>query len=494
MKIVVVGGGTAGVMAATYFKSYWGELADITLVYDHQRPGIGVGESLTPIFDNYLRTVGVSTQELIQNCNATIKLGLKFTNWTHEGSIGFHSFPQNELISLVDPVFQHYDAITAYEIANDSVNNGYFYNKFFIDNNMIPSHDNLSFRHALHVDAKLLGRYIENKFRHAIHIIDGIVEKVKVENREIVSIKLKSGEELTADLFIDASGLERVLFKHLDVKWNDCTAILPTDRTIPNPLFKDFDTLPVCTTAEATKNGWIFDVPLSNRHGTGYVYSSQFTSDEEAKQEFNAWLLKTYNVELTSDRIIKFTSGYYNEQWVGNCVAIGLSSGFLEPLEATNIHHTFTQIDSITRLFSGSNLAYVRNNYNIRLDQIYKNSYMYIRFFYHTGRQDSEFWKYMSNNTPQEILELDEVINNDYLSNEYIVDKHSMFDAIDFNCIAYTYGMYKNKENIKNYLQKRYLYNHTGNCVNAINEVRKNSEKYAVDHKAWISSIIGKTK
>ena len=92
-KIIVVGGGTAGVMAATYFKSYWGNLVDVTMIYDHKKPGIGVGESLTPIFDNYLKTVGITTIELIQNCNATIKLGLKFKNWTHEGSEWHHSFP-----------------------------------------------------------------------------------------------------------------------------------------------------------------------------------------------------------------------------------------------------------------------------------------------------------------------------------------------------------------------------------------------------------------
>ena len=489
MKIVVVGGGTAGVMAATYLKSYWGDLADITLVYDHSRPGIGVGESLTPTFDRYLETVGISTLDLVKHCNATIKLGLKFTNWTHEGSVGFHSFPQNDLQQLVHPVIQHYDAVTAYEIANDSFTNGYYYSNFFADNNVIPSNDNLSYRHALHVDANLVGRYIENKFRHALNIVDGIVEHVKVENREISSIKLKSGEEITADLFIDASGLERVLFKQLDVKWNDYSDMLPTDRTIPNPLFKEFDTLPVCTTAEATKNGWILDVPLSNRHGTGYVYSSRFTSDEEAKQEFNTWLLKTYDVELASDRVIKFSSGYYNEQWVGNCVAIGLASGFVEPLEATNIHHTFAQIDSIAKMFSGTSFEYIRKSYNTRLDQIYKDSFRYIRFFYHTGRQDSEFWRYMNSNTPQEILDLAEFMQHDFLSDEYVLTKYDMFDAADFNSVAFTHGLYKNKDSIKNFLQKRYLYDHTAAYIGAIQQQRKNNETNIVDHKTWIESV-----
>lgn len=489
MKIVVVGGGTAGIMASTYFKSYWGDKADITLVYDHQRPGIGVGESLTPVFDNYLKTVGVSTIDLIKNCNATIKLGLKFTNWTHEGSFGFHGFPHNELLEATDPLLQHFDAITAHEIINNNnSNNGYHYSRFFIDNNLLPSADNLLYRHAMHVDANLVGRYIENKFKHAMHIVDGIVDSVNVENREIKSIKLESGEELTADLFIDASGLERVLFKCLDVKWNDYSDMLPTDRTIPNPLFKEFDSLPVCTTAEATKNGWILDVPLSNRHGTGYVYSSKFTSDDEAKQEFNKWLIKNYDVELASDRVIKFSSGYYNEQWVGNCVAIGLASGFVEPLEATNIHHTYTQIDSVTRMFSGINLDYIRSSYNTRMDEIYKDSFKYIRFFYHTRRQDSEFWKYMSNNVPNDIQELSDLMEHDYLSDEFFIHKTGMFDAADFNCVAHAHGFYENNHAIKNYLDKRYLYDYTNSTMNEIENRRTFN---GVDHSQWITSIIG---
>jgi tryptophan halogenase len=489
MKIVVVGGGTAGIMAATYFKSYWGDRSDITLVYDHQRPGIGVGESMTPMFDNYLKTVGVSTIDLIKNCNATIKLGLKFTNWTHEGSVGFHGFPDNTLLEMVDPVLQHYDAITAHEVINNTNSNGYFYNLFFANRDLLPSEDNLSYRHALHVDANLVGRYIENKFRPLLNIVDGIVETVAVENREIKSIKLKSGEEITADLFIDASGLEKVLFKHLDVKWNDYSDVLPTDRTIPNPLFKDFDTLPTYTTAEATKNGWILDVPLSNRHGTGYVYSSKFTSDDEAKEDFNQWLLKTYGVELASDRVIEFSSGYYNEQWVGNCVAIGLASGFVEPLEATNIHHTFTQIDSVTRMFSGQNLNYIRDAYNKRLDDIYQDSFKYIRFFYHTGRQDSEFWKYLSSNVPKDIQELANFMEHDFLSDEYFPSRHGMFDAADFNCIAYAHGMYKNNKSITNYLNTRYLTEHTNYCAGELSKYRTRD---GVDHKEWIERLIGK--
>ena len=491
MKITVIGGGTAGVMAATYFKSYWGDLAQITMVYDHKRPGIGVGESLTPIFDNYLKTVGVSTVELIKNCNATIKLGLKFTNWTHEGSEGFHGFPNNRLIEQLDPTLLHYDSILASELISNEFDNGYFYSNFYQKNNRLPDADNLSYRHALHVDANLLGRYIENKFKDKICIIDGIVENVIVENNNIKTIKLENGEELTADLFIDASGLERVLIKNLNPQWIDMSDMLPTDRTIPNPLFRDFDVLPVCTTAEATKNGWILDVPLSNRHGTGYVYSSKFMSDDDAKKDFNQWLLKKYNVELASDRVIKFSSGFYNEQWIGNCVAIGLASGFIEPLEATNIHHTFSQIDSIVRLYDGKVLELTRSTYNQRLKDIYNDGFEYIRFFYHTKRKDSEFWRYMDEHTPSKIKEIEEVMSHSFLTNEFFQFKYNMFDAADFNCIGLAHGFYKNNLVIEKFLKSKYLYDYSKQTLDIIKLIGKEYTQSSIDHKEWIDSILG---
>lgn len=491
MKIVVVGGGTAGVMAATYFRAYWGDLADITMIYDHKRPGIGVGESLTPIFDSYLKAVGVSTIDLIKNCNATIKLGLKFTNWTHEGSSWFHGFPHNESYSLIDQVIYDFNAVEAYQIANDENDSGWHYGQFYFDKAVIPSDNNLTYRHALHVDANLVGRYIEKKYKDVINVVDGIVDRVDVENRTIKSIKLADGREFTADLFIDASGLEKVLFKHLDVEWTDLSKDLPTDRTIPNPLFKQFDSIPPYTVAEATKNGWILDVPLSNRHGTGYVYSSKFTTDEEAKKEFDQWLKKTYNVGLGSDRVIKFSSGYHKEQWVGNCVSIGLASGFVEPLEATNIHHTFIQIDSITKLFTGVHSEFLRKNYNTRMRQIYDDSFRYIRFFYHTRRTDSEFWKYMSSNLSPELIEIEDLMSNTYLSrSDFSTGEANMFESADYNCVGYGHGLYKNKKGIENYLKVHHLYDHAAKLSKMIQETKTKYQQNAVDHKQWIASII----
>lgn len=488
-KIVVIGGGTAGVMAATYFKSYWGNLVDVSMIYDHRNPGIGVGESLTPLFDSYLKTVGVSTVELIQNCHATIKLGLKFTNWTTPGSEWTHSFPMNEALACVNPTLLEFNAIDAYDILHNRYNNAYNYDDYYFKNNLIVDYDNLSYRHALHVDANLVGRYIESKFKDKINIVDGIVKTVNVKDNNIESAVLNTGEVITADLFIDASGMECVLFKHLNPTWVDVSDQLPTNRTIPNPLFKDFDYIPPYTHAAATKNGWILDVPLSNRRGTGYVYCSDFTSDEEAKRDFDQWLTKTHNVGLQSDRVIKFSNGYWKEQWIGNCVCMGMASGFIEPLEATSIHNTVSQLEKIAALnYLDNNNTFSQKTYNEFTQHMYETAFKYIRFFYHTKRNDSEFWKYLTNNVPAWVTDIEEKIQHSFITAFDLNHRGVMFDSTSFLSVAYGHG-YCTREGVAKLLTTKYLYNHAQHTADQILKIKNEMYKKSVDHKQWIDFV-----
>ena len=485
-KITVVGGGTAGVMSATYLKSYWGDLVDVTMVYDHNKPGIGVGESLTPMFDKYLSTVGISTIELIQHCNATIKLGLKFKNWTTQGHEWIHSFPISEAFDSADKTVSYFNAVDAYDILNDQYENSYNYDEFYFDNNLIFGADISTYRHALHIDANVVGRYIESKFKDKINIIDGIVNNVEVENREIKSITLLSGETITSNLFIDASGLGQAMFKHLDPEWISVEDQLPTNRTIPNPLFKEYDYLPPYTTAEATKNGWILDVPLSNRRGTGYVYSSKFTTDQEAKEDFNQWLIKNHNVELQSDRVIKFSNGYWKDQWIGNCIAIGLSSGFVEPLEATSLHNAFVQLDALTSMYSLVESQHVVKKYNAFSKSIYEDCFEYIRFFYHTKRTDSEFWRYLTDNTPEWLSDLDNKLSQSFATPRDFRDV--IFDSSSYVSVGYGHGTFT-KAGTRQYLESKYLTAAAKEESKRIKQIKQDVRQYAVDHKEWIDYI-----
>lgn len=491
LNITVVGGGNAGVMAAAYLKSFWDYKCNVTLVYDHSIPIIGVGESLTPLFDRYINTVGVTTKDLVQNCNATIKLGLLFKHWTHEGSKGYHGFPHNELYDATDPTLVHFDAISAYEAIQKQIPVGFTYDPVYYTSGTIPSNDNLTYRHALHTDANLTGKYIESKFKDRIKIIDGNVQQVNVKDKEITSIVLKDGQELTADLFIDATGISRVLINALDPTWIDKSRYHPTNRAIPNPVVKDFDFIPSHTTAHASKDGWIFDIPLRNRRGTGYIYSSQFTTDEEAKQRYNDWLMAEFNVELTSDRVIAWDQGYLDEGWIGNCVSVGLASGFIEPLESTNVHHTFTQVDQIARSLTPNKIYNAtRSKYNTLLKEIYEDSFLYTRLFYCGGRQDTEFWRWCNdeNNIPPALQDIIELLKNDWISFDYTGTSGVMFGADDWNILGAAHGIVT-PEGAKKYLERLSLAEHAKQTSEMCAREKISLHAKAVDHKTWLDIV-----
>ncbi|GIS09110.1 MAG: hypothetical protein CM15mP113_2400 [Pseudomonadota bacterium] len=190
--------------------------------------------------------------------------------------------------------------------------------------------------------------------------------RVNTECTKIESIECKYNGIFDADYFIDASGFNTILFKHLNPKWNDMSKYLPIDRAIPQQITYDFkDELPSYTLAEATDNGWIWRIPIGNRYGTGYLYSSKFTSDEEAREKYNDWLVENFDTELTSDRIIRYRPGHYGDYWRGNCFAVGLSSGFVEPLESTGIHIIIKQIKEF--ITYNSNLKNLEFNRSLRI-------------------------------------------------------------------------------------------------------------------------------
>ena len=491
-KIVVVGAGTAGIMAATYFKSYWGDLVDITLLYDHKQPGIGVGESLTPLFDSYLKYVGLTTVDLIKNCNATIKLGLKFKNWTKPDHFWSHGFHVNETLIQTDQVAIDFNIVDAYDILHDRYDNGFMYsNDYFIDNaNTIPNKDNLVYRHALHIDAGLLSKYIESRFVDKINIVDGEIVHVEVKDQTIQHLKLEDGREISADIYFDVSGFSKILFKNLGAKWKDVTDLLPVNRTILNPLFKDFDTIPPYTQAEASKNGWIFNIPLSNRKGTGYIYCSDITSDEEALQDYNQWLLKNFNTELNgNNRIISFSNGHWDKSWINNCVSLGLANSFLEPLEATSIHHAWTLLQQFVNLYDFNHNKLSIDLFNKFSNQMYENSLRYLKFFYTTKRTDSEFWKYVNSRSTEWLDDFLEKLEASFIS-KFDIDDGIMFNGIDFVSVAYGHGYFKNKKSIENYLRSRYMYDYAAYLSERIRYQKQELKKHHVDHKQWIQHIL----
>jgi tryptophan halogenase len=477
--VAIVGGGSAGIIAATYIKSYWKSNVNVILIYDHSKPGIGVGESLTPAIYKYLDQVGVTREELVKNVNATVKLGLKFKNWLNDGGYYYHNFSQYE--------DNFYNLVAAYDYSTGAYDNDTSYSRHYMENCVIPI--NPDAQQSLHIDAVLFSKYIEQKFKDQLTIIDDEIVSVQVVNNHINELVLKTKGTVKADFYIDATGFNSMLMKSLNNTWIDKTDWLPIDRCIPNPVITKFDKQPPYTTSEATKDGWILQVPLSNRWGTGYLYSSQFTSDEHAFEQFSKFVTDTYGVPLTNtSKVLSFKSGYWKDQWVGNCIAVGLSSGFSEPLEATNIHHTIEQIDQFVHLYSLKYCQFDVMNYNKLMTEFYENVYLYLRFCYTTNRTDSKFWSYMTNNTPQIVKDLEEKVKFDFLTFYDLLGP--IFSFGNFTRVAI--GLQKcDPTAIKNILEKRGLTNQARNASHKIRHQRQIDYQQTVDHKKYINFVKG---
>ena len=486
-KIVIVGAGTAGLATAAMMKSYWKDQVDITLIYDKSRGNISVGESTTPIFRLLLGHLGVSTKELINDIGgkATIKLGINFKNWIPNTEY-FHGFAE-----ISRQIGTNTSAI--YSIPTGNFNGGMNYNhaKTTIPNKPFEEYD-----YAMHIDTKYFCEYITDKLKTKIKFVDDVVTRVRVnpECNKIENIECKYSGLVEADLFVDASGFNAVLFKHLNPTWNDTSNILPIDRAIPQQVPYDFKETPAYTTCEATKNGWIWQIPIGDRFGTGYLYSSKFTTDEEAQEQYDKWLREKFNVALETDRIIRYKPGYYEDYWIGNCLAIGLSSGFIEPLEATGIQIIIQQVQEFMIVNSTlKNLEYNRTILNKANRTLYKDIIDFVALHYCTNRTDSAFWNYMTHNKINWVRDFEEKCREEFLDARTCYKEKTFWGLDSFIQVCYGLNMF-NTQSIENFLNSkidgRDIFETAAGDHQSLESEKKNIKQ--ISHKKVLDLILNK--
>jgi tryptophan halogenase len=481
-KFLVVGGGTAGIIAATYLKKYYGPKCEVTLLYDHKNPRIGVGESTTPFIWTYLNYLGISLEKLLRETNFTIKLGVKFKNWLGKNDIYWNNFSEIDYWNREE---DKYNIFYAYERLIEEKNlNNYQFSSFYTENNLIPNVNN--YVKALHLDTEEFSEYILNNYADNINIIDDVVEKVLIDETGIQKIITKNNLELTADIYFDASGFNKLLISKLTDDFIDLSDTLILDRSIPFQIKKTKEYTESYTLSEATKNGWIWQTPLYNRYGSGYLYSSKFTTKEEAQQGFNQWLIKNHGVELESDREIKFISGYYKNAWVKNCVAIGFASGFIEPLESTTIQIIINQMYMFGNIYSGKILKYDQKMFNKKHSLYFENIISYILFHYHTKRTDSEFWKCMTSNMPEWVYDVEEKVKNSILTQHNTDNINFSYNEYSAVCDGLNLSTKEGSENylnISNLLEKSKLY------FNEMKLMKIANRELIIDHRQYLTNL-----
>lgn len=399
-KIVIVGGGTSGWMAASmlchHFKR---ELCQVQLVESDEIGTIAVGESTVPPFIGLIRRLGINEQEFIRATEATYKLGIQFVGWHQRHRKYFHPFGvigraigNQDFYQCWLKARAHGDssALSDFSPCNVMAENGRFFPPAEARNTPIGGAN-----YALHVDAQLVARYLR-RFAEArgLERVAGKVTQVRQrDNGFIRSVALADGREIQGDFFIDCTGFSGVLIgQALGVGSVDWSNYLPCDRAIVTKTAGQ-KPLPAFTRATAQPAGWSWQIPLQHRMGQGYVYSSRFCSDAAAKSTLMRGLGAT---ALDDPRVIPFATGHRREQWKHNCLSIGLASGFVEPLEATSIHMIARGMDFFLRYFPDSDCdSALSREYNRRMVADYEEIRDFLVLHYGaTARDDSPFWQW----------------------------------------------------------------------------------------------------
>ncbi len=481
MKIVIVGGGTAGWLAATIlanqnalYKEDKKEQLDVTVIESSQIPIIGAGEGSTGLFTEFVtsRFSALKRTELdfFKNSKVVPKYGIRFKNWAGKNT---------EFLSPIQPsqtAEYSYDSdFLSCAIEGDYSDaslSGYLMNRglsdFHIDNKR-----NMKV-HGYHFDAHQVGAYFKSVCKqNGIKHIDAKVKEVNINSLtgECESLELEGTSELVkADLWIDCTGFSRLLINKMGAKWISYSNELPTNSALPyiHQYSKKYEAK-LETLAWAQNNGWMWQIPTQERYGCGYVYCDGFVSEENALRELE---IETGR-KIDPVRNIKFDAGRVDRFWIKNVVAIGLASSFLEPLQATSIHSTLVQFDALfsNYVYENKEATFLEQNiknYNKFVSYLIDDFKDLIRIHYANGRQDTEFWRYCNNELPMsdkvkdviEMCKYKSPSNFDFgsyygvsgwgvwcwtLAGLNILPKESMLNTLDkYSMKSYTQEKYKN--------------------------------------------------
>ncbi|HRH76224.1 MAG TPA: tryptophan 7-halogenase [Cellvibrionaceae bacterium] len=402
-KIVVFGGGTAGWMTAAALAKFVGSHeCRIVLVESKEIGTVGVGEATLPHLRAFNQRLGNDELEFMQATQATFKLGIEFRNWGALGEQYIHPFGDfgREIKKLP---FYHY--WLRYKNTGGKLGLEAFslpilaakQNRFAFPSDDVDSLFS-SFSYAYHIDAGLYAAFLRS-FSEARGVarIEGIVVDVELatESGDVVALNLASGERVEGDFFIDCSGFRsELLAKKMGVGFEDWSAWLPCDRAVAIPCHGQFPGAYTRATAEA--HGWRWQIPLRHRMGNGYVYASHCISDDEALSVLRANL---GGQPIAEPNFLRFKAGKRTACWVKNVVAVGLSGGFLEPLESTSIYLIQVAITKFIQYFRAEGIESTSiDEFNKQMQLEFDRIRDFLILHYHaTRREDSAFWQYCKN-------------------------------------------------------------------------------------------------
>lgn len=430
-SIVIVGGGTSGWMTASYLKKALPKV-DVTVIESASVGTIGVGEATFSTVKLFFDFLGLDESQWMPSCNATYKMAIRFGGWRADGGHFYHPFQRYEVVDgfnlgdwwlrlkrheepfdyacFATPALcdaQRSPRFLDGRVYDDHVQD-YYLGEVGGHNNIILDHK-VQYPYAYHFDAGLLAAFLKDyaTARGVHRIVDDVAGVVRSERGWIDHLVTRGSGDLSGDLFVDCTGFRGLLINQaLGETFIPFSESLLCDRAIALQIPRDIRThgIDPYTSATALSAGWVWNIPLYGRVGTGYVYSSAFISQDEAEKEFRAYLGPAAS-GLPANHI-KMRIGRNTHSWVGNCVAIGLSSGFVEPLESTGIFFIQNGVEELVNHFPSHEIdeATVRS-YNRVIGDCIDGVRDFLTLHYcASDRADNDFWRATKQVKPSDFL------------------------------------------------------------------------------------------
>ena len=399
LKIVVLGGGTAGWMAANLLAARWAGRARVTVIESEEIGIVGVGEGSTPQLKAFFDGLGIGESDWMAKCNATFKNGIRFERWSERPGFEsyFHPFP-SQLDVHTAPVF------LGNTLARRKGEDVWAHpDRFFVPaalaaNALGPRPgENFPFEtsYGYHFDAHLIGAFLrDHALARGVERLERKIARVAVaEDGRVTHLTAEGGEEIAGDVFVDCSGFRSMIAQGaLGVKFLPFESNLFNDAAVVFPTPADPERTQSQTVSTALRNGWAWMIPLLNRNGNGYVYSTRYCTPDEAEAELRAHLGLG---EDATARHLRMKVGRVEESWASNCLAVGLSQGFIEPLEATALHIVQATVEGFIQAFEGGGFTpRNRDRFNASIAARYEGIRDYIVCHYRVNRRtDTAYWR-----------------------------------------------------------------------------------------------------
>ena len=453
ISIAIVGGGTAGWMAANLFAQKWADKpVNITLIESPDIGIIGVGEGSTPTLKRFFNMLDISESQWMPECNATYKVNIRFKDWSPQSGIESYSHPFTSQVDTFTSRSFHVNTRTRRLGLDTHVTPEDFFLNGVLANQgkgpVTPSNFPFIMEYGYHFDSALLGQFLAKtaQSKGVNHLQAKVTDVTRHQNGDIASVITQEQGEISANFFVDCTGFSALLMdKTLGVNFKSYKDNLFNDSAVVMPTAID-DVIPVETLATALSTGWVWKIPLTNRYGNGYVFSSDFITNDAAETEFRKHL-GTLNDD-TPCHHLKMKVGRLDKQWSHNCISIGLSQGFIEPLEATALHLVQLSLEMFIEQFEKGGFSNQhQQHYNEFTSERFERVRDYIVAHYKMNtRTDSEYWRANRDNTDlsQSLIQ----ILNSWFNREDLTDEihrqnlQSHFDTSSWHCLLAGYGAF----------------------------------------------------